>query len=199
MFHFASLSDQPDTAVSGQVRCSPSENGHSQKMNAAQQLKILYVDDDENDQALFRLAAEEAKLDIWLNTAMDIRQAIAHLTGEGEYANRLLFPVPDVVLLDLSLPRTSGIEFLIWCKDRAIIVPPVIVLSSSLRPSDKEQALSVGAADYLEKPLGLDRLRRTVVRIWSFGMNWKRRQSRTASGAWVPPVRHQRPGERNTL
>lgn len=120
---------------------------------------ILLVEDDPNDQLLIRRAFSKAKLMNPLHIVDDGDAATAYLAGEGEYADRSLHPFPALILLDLKLPRRSGLEVLAWLREqprsRRI---PVVVLTSSEDSADIARAYDLGANSYLVKPVDFDGL-----------------------------------------
>jgi CheY-like chemotaxis protein len=137
-------------------------------------MTVLYVDDDNNDLALFAAAAEKTDLDIWVHTATAVREAVEMLEGQGRYADRSLHPLPDLILLDLVMPSQSGFDFLQWHHDSAFRSIPVIVFCGSSYEDDRERALTLGASFFVEKPPGFDELQQVVRRLWSFGMSLRR-------------------------
>jgi two-component system response regulator len=136
----------------------------------AGRLRVLYVDDDYNDLALFGVAAEKTDLDIWVHTATAVEQAVEMLEGRGSYADREMHPLPDVILLDLLMPPQSGFDFLEWHHRSAFKSIPVIAFCGSSDEADRQRALALGASLFIEKPAGFEELQQVVRRIWSFGM-----------------------------
>ncbi len=101
--------------------------------------------------------------------------AVAYLTGDGEYADRAAHPIPALVLLDLKLPRRSGLEVLAWLKARpGLRRLPVAVLTSSAESPDVAAAYDLGANSYLLKPTGPDALLALVRALGAYwtGMNY---------------------------
>ena len=114
---------------------------------------ILYVEDDENDVFLMQRAFTQAGIEHRLQIATHGQEAIDYLSGEGTYQNREEYPVPCLILLDLSMPGKSGHEVLKWVRAQpAICTVPVIVLTSSNQESDIHRAYILGANGYLIKP-----------------------------------------------
>jgi len=106
-----------------------------------------------------------------LRRVSDGIEAMRYLKGDCEYADRKKFPVPDIILLDLKLPRFSGFDFLEWLHNEApgdLAVLPVIVLSASDGPADVRRAYALGANAYLVKPLDWDSLFERIRTIYSF-------------------------------
>ena len=116
---------------------------------------VLLVDDDENFPLLF--AGE--KFPFAFRFVFNGEQAIHYLSGKGKYADRVQYPFPDLLLLDLNMPRIDGFEFLGW-KGRhpKLHSLPVVVWSSSELLQDKEKAMSLGACAFVSKPAEFDKL-----------------------------------------
>jgi CheY-like chemotaxis protein len=90
-------------------------------------------------------------------------EAIAYLSGQGEYADRRRHPEPSLVILDLGLPGKAGFDVLAWIRKQPRFDKlPVVVLSNSSDPEDHEKASALGASLFLLKPIGLDGLLDTV-------------------------------------
>jgi CheY-like chemotaxis protein len=130
---------------------------------------ILYVEDEENDVIFLRHAWKKAGLLNPLHVVTDGEQAMHYLSGEGKYANRDEHPTPCLVLLDLKLPKVSGLEVLKWIRQQpAIHLMPVIVLSSSDKPQDVFTAYKLHANAYLGKPAHTDGLVEMVASLKDF-------------------------------
>ncbi len=113
---------------------------------------VLVADDDENDVFLLRRAFQKAGLPHTLIHVRDGQEAINYLSGKN-HAKLKLF------LLDLKMPLVDGFDVLLWLRARPEpICLPVVVLSSSSLPDDKNRAKELGANDYLAKPTGPDDL-----------------------------------------
>ncbi len=135
---------------------------------------ILLVEDDANDVLLIRHAFRKAEVVVTVQIASDGDQAVAYLYGEGEYADRSRYPLPGLVLLDVKLPRRSGHEVLEWMRAKPVLRRiPVVVLTSSDVPDDRNRAYDLGASSYLVKPSGTSD-RNEMVRLMGlywFGLN----------------------------
>ena len=113
---------------------------------------LLLVEDDPDHVLLIQRALARASLVNPLKIVRDGDEAIAYLAGTGEYDDRTRFPIPSLVLLDLKLPRKSGLEVLEWIRGHeALKFLPVVVLTSSSESRDIERAYALGVNSYLVK------------------------------------------------
>lgn len=102
----------------------------------------------------------------------DGSEAMQYLEGKGKFANIPHHPHPDVVLLDLKMPRINGFEFLEWLRTKAPVhlrFIPVVVMSSSALREDVDRAYSLGANSYLVKPVQWPLFQQ---RIQALGIYW---------------------------
>jgi CheY-like chemotaxis protein len=120
---------------------------------------LMLVEDDPDHVLLIQRALAKANLVNPLRIVRDGDEAIAYLSGQGPYGDRNRYPLPSLILLDLKLPRKSGLEVLEWIRsDPALRVLPVVALTSSAETSDIERAYALGVNSYLVKPLGFEDL-----------------------------------------
>jgi len=120
---------------------------------------ILLVEDDPNDVMLIERAFRKVNIANPLQTVTDGEQAVAYLAGQEPYVDREHYPLPVLILLDLKLPRKSGLEVLAWMKGQTSLMRiPVVVLTSSKETSDINRAYDLGANSYLTKPVAFDGL-----------------------------------------
>lgn len=124
-------------------------------MAAALKARYLAVlaDDSEDDGLLLELAFQKLEHFRLLRQAMDGRQTIAYLRGEGEFCDRTRHPFPHLLLLDLRMPRGDGFEVLRWLRAQSLPHLQVAVLSGSGYEVDRKRALRMGANYYLVKPM----------------------------------------------
>jgi CheY-like chemotaxis protein len=81
-------------------------------------------------------------------------QAVTYLESSGQYNDRHAYPLPSLILLDLKLPKLSGLEVLQWIRQQPNLVrTPVVVLTSSAEDDDIKQAYEYGANSFLQKPV----------------------------------------------
>ena len=113
---------------------------------------ILLVDDNLDTIKLIRLSLLKAGFANKVLEAHDGEEALDYLLGNGKFANRLEYPLPHVIFLDLKMPRMDGVEFLkrlrSWPPGKTI---PVIVMTTSILASDLTAAYDAGANSYLVK------------------------------------------------
>jgi len=118
----------------------------------ARYLAVL-ADDSEDDGLLLELAFQKLQHFRLVRRAMDGRQTIAYLRGEGEFSDRDKHPFPHLLLLDLRMPRADGFDVLRWLRAQSFSQLQVVVLSGSAYDVDRRRALRMGADFYLVKPL----------------------------------------------
>jgi CheY-like chemotaxis protein len=135
---------------------------------------VLLVEDDENDVLFLRRAFKQAGIPNSLHVVNNGDEAIEYLAGSGRYADRALFPMPAFVLLDLKMPRRTGLEVLAWAKRRPGVKRiPIVMLTSSKSDTDVNDAYELGANSYLVKPVAFERLIELTrsLRLYWLGVN----------------------------
>jgi CheY-like chemotaxis protein len=129
-------------------------------------LVVLIVDDDPGDVLLIQEALELTGHARAIHVAADGQQALAFLRRTGPYATA---PRPDVVLLDLNMPRKNGRQVLAEIKaDPNLHCIPIVVLTTSEDPQDILTSYSMYANAYVTKPINLDDLTTAVTKIAAF-------------------------------
>ena len=132
-------------------------------------IQILLVEDSPDDILLTREALKDAKIANELHAVMDGEAAMDFLRGEGEYRDRVL---PDVVILDLNLPKMDGREVLREIKqDDDLRRIPVIVMSTSGAEDDIRGAYDQHVNAYVQKPVDFDDFIRAVRSIEEFWLS----------------------------
>jgi CheY-like chemotaxis protein len=132
----------------------------------ANELSVLLVEDDPGDVLLVREAFASREAEDALSVVSDGVQALAFVRAEGDYANA---PRPDLVLLDLNLPRKNGREVLAEIKgDSDLATIPIVVLTTSEADEDILRSYELHANAYVTKPVDLDRFVSTVQQIDGF-------------------------------
>jgi CheY-like chemotaxis protein len=143
---------------------------------------ILLVEDEENDATLVKMAFEKNDILNPVQWAKDGLDAIAYLNGEGIYADRKLYPFPEVLILDLKMPRMNGLELLAWIRDHPEFrVIPTIIMSSSRQEAYVAKAYHLGANTYMVKPSSFEELARMVKlahEYWALSIKPKAKQQK---------------------
>ena len=117
---------------------------------------ILLVEDRDDDVLILRRSFQQAGIANPMQVVKDGEEAVAYLSGTAKYAERKEFPLPELVLLDLKLPRLDGFEVLRWIRTQpALSGLRVVVLSSSENIRDVNLAYALGANSFLVKPTDL--------------------------------------------
>ena len=132
-------------------------------------LEVLLVEDSPGDVRLTREAFRDAKVHIKLNVASDGTKAMAFLKREGEYADA---PRPDLILLDLNLPKKDGRQVLEEIKESLLLKSiPVVILTTSSSEADILRSYMLHANCYITKPVGLEGFLKVVRSIDNFWLS----------------------------
>ena len=131
---------------------------------------ILLVEDNAQDEMLTLRALRKANLANRVDVARDGQQALDYLFREGEFANREGPELPAVVMLDIGLPRLSGLEVLERLRtDARTALLPVVILTSSDEERDRLLSYQIGANSFVRKPVDFAEFAETVARL---GVYW---------------------------
>ena len=118
---------------------------------------ILLAEDDEDYVLLIKEAFSKARITNIVHVVWSGEEAIMYLQGRGKYANRDEYPLPDLVLLDLKMPRVNGFEVLKWLRaDPGLSALRVLVLTSSDQIRDVNEAYRLGANSFMVKPMDFE-------------------------------------------
>ncbi len=138
-------------------------------MSTTHEIEILLVEDNPGDVVLTQEALREGKIRNRLSVAKDGVEAMAFLRREGEFANA---PRPDLILLDLNMPRKNGSEVLMEVKsDPDLKTIPVVILTTSDAEQDVLKAYQFNANCYITKPVEFDRFVKVVQTIDEFWLS----------------------------
>ena len=114
---------------------------------------ILIVEDTEDDVFFLKRALRDSGIDHPLSIAIDGKQALDYLQGNGDYANRAQHPLPFLILLDLKLPYVMGLDVLKWIRAQPEYADTlVVVLTSSQHDRDMTETFRLGGNAYMIKP-----------------------------------------------
>ena len=127
---------------------------------------ILLVEDNPDDEALTLRALKKNNILNEVIVARDGAEAMDYLFGIGKYAGRDLSNMPQVILLDLKLPKIDGMEVLrrIRADERTELLP-VVILTSSKEERDLINGYKLGANSYIRKPVDFDQFREAVKQL----------------------------------
>jgi CheY-like chemotaxis protein len=134
------------------------------------EIAVLLVEDDLNDIFLVKRAFKKANLTNPLQIVTDGVEAVQYLIGEGKYADRRAYPMPQLIVMDLKMPRKTGLEVLEWLKkDSSLKRTPVVIVSSSNHAWDVNRAYELGANAYMVKPVdfhAVEHLFHSIIHYW---------------------------------
>jgi CheY-like chemotaxis protein len=137
---------------------------------------FLLVEDDDSHAELVRRNLAKERVENSLDRVVDGEQAMRYLRQEAPFEQAAR---PDVILLDLKLPKVDGHEVLRTIKSDPDLRPiPVVVLTTSDAEADREQAYALNANSYLVKPIDFEQFRRIVKDLSLYWGVWNRRSPR---------------------
>lgn len=117
---------------------------------------ILVAEDDENHALLLRRALKQSGCLNPVFFVQDGEEVITYLDGKGKFSNRIEYPLPSLLLLDLKMPNKNGFEVLAWLRAHPTLnLLPVVVLTGSDESGDIKQAYQLGANSFLTKPVDI--------------------------------------------
>lgn len=131
---------------------------------------VLLVEDNEDDEILTLRAFRKSRLANEVMVVRDGEEALDYLHARGEHQNRNPEEVPDLILLDLKLPKVGGLEVLEDIrKNPHTMHIPVVVLTSSKHEEDMLTSYALGANSYVRKPVDFERFMEATLQL---GMYW---------------------------
>jgi CheY-like chemotaxis protein len=139
---------------------------------------VLVVEDDEGDTFMLRRAFKQLGFQTAVQYVRNGEEAVAYLLGIGRFGSRTEYPLPDLLLLDLKMPRKNGFEVLAWIREQPGLKHlRVAVLTTSDDAYEIDRAYKLGAASFLTKPLNFTEFRDAIQAIHNF---WLRRNKSPA-------------------
>jgi len=129
---------------------------------------VILADDNADDLDLLRLVLKDTTRFRVVCLARDGGEVIAYLGSKGEFADRRTHPFPDLLILDLKMPRVDGSDVLHWIRKNAISRMAIVVLTGSEDPTDGITARELGADAVFHKPFGLQHVRELVGQVKQF-------------------------------
>jgi CheY-like chemotaxis protein len=137
---------------------------------------VLIAEDVPDDVELLQRSFSQAGIAAALHVVGDGDECIAYLSGTGKYANREEYPLPDLLLLDLKMPRANGFEVLKWLRAQPSLSSlRVVVLTSSERIRDINLAYELGANSFLTKPLNFIDFTNTIQAMLKYWLEQSRK------------------------
>jgi CheY-like chemotaxis protein len=156
-------------------------------MTGRDQPVVLIAEDSENDIAMLQRAFRQASITAPIQYVTDGEQATAYLKGEGKFARRDEFPLPDLLLLDLKMPRKSGFDVLEWLRTQPSLSHlRVVVLTTSEDLRDVNRAYALGAASFLTKPVNFVEFKDTIQAMYNYWAAFNRQPQIERPPLWNP-------------
>jgi CheY-like chemotaxis protein len=137
---------------------------------------ILVAEDDASDSFFLQRAFTRSGIRSQLHFVRDGQEVVDYLKGEGGFAKRQGHPFPELLLLDLKMPRLNGFDVLRWIrKQPGLKRMLVVIFSSSQETEDVDKAYDLGANSYLTKPHDLDELQGIAERVKQYWLELNRK------------------------
>ena len=134
------------------------------------EVEILLVEDNPNDVKLTLRALKKHNLANKVHVVIDGAEALDYIFTQNQYAHRRIEDIPKVILLDLKLPKVSGLEVLKKIKtDERTKSIPVVILTSSREEIDLIKSYELGANSYIVKPVQFDKFMSSIAEL---GLYW---------------------------
>jgi len=138
--------------------------------------RVLIAEDDSSDVFLLKRAFQLAQVPATLHFVRDGQEAIDYLEGQNDYKDRTEHPLPDLLLLDLKMPRLNGFDVLSWLRRQPGLKRLLVtVLTSSDQPDDINRAYDLGANSYLLKPHNSSQLSELVAQVKRYWLDLNQR------------------------
>ena len=134
---------------------------------------ILLVEDNSAHAELFMRCLEDHDREITFHHVKNGEEGLNYLNNQDRFENTSSYPRPNLILLDLKLPRVSGLQLLATVKEsKGLTTIPIVIFSSSQANPDIKQALELGANSYLTKPVDFGAFSLMVDNIISYWAGW---------------------------
>jgi len=138
-------------------------------LNVNKPERILVAEADPTAALFLQRAFSKTGVQVALHFVRNGQEAVDYLWGEAQFADRTAHPLPDLLLLDLKMPRLNGFEVLGWLRQRPVLKRlPVVIFSSSGEAKDIDRAYDLGANSYLVKPHAAEELLSLVERFKNY-------------------------------
>jgi CheY-like chemotaxis protein len=148
------------------------------------QFTVLLAEDDPNDRRLFQLALRRNQKPIQIHEVADGMEVIQYLKGEGKFADRARFPFPNLLILDLKMPRMTGLEVLHWLRHKPEFARLcTVMLSGSGLDKDVAEAYRLGVNSYFRKPSDFSHFIKVLNAIFEYWLLTERTDGHRGSAA----------------
>ena len=148
---------------------------------------VLVAEDREDDVLMLQRAFTQLGFNVPVQYVRNGEEAIAYLAGRGRFANRVEHPLPDLLLLDLKMPRKSGFDVLEWVQSQPSLSRlRTVVLTTSDDIFEVNRAYQLGAASFLTKPLHFSEFRDTIQAVYNYWLALNRPASIERPPAYNP-------------
>ena len=138
-------------------------------------LNILLIEDNSDHAELVMRCFEHHKILNNVTHLSDGQSALEYLFGEKKYCNRETYPLPDLILLDLRIPKIDGLEVLVRIKENESLKHiPVVILTSSANEKDVAVAYQNYVNSYLVKPLDFDKFMKLIEELGFYWLCWNK-------------------------
>jgi CheY-like chemotaxis protein len=131
---------------------------------------VLLVEDNSDDAYIMKMACQRSGIPHHLRVAEDGDAAVKYLSGAAPYKDRRTYPFPDVVFLDIKMPKRNGHEVLKWIRAQSGLKNlPVVMLTGSVEATDVDRAFELGVTSYLKKvpcPAEYAQAVRIILKYW---------------------------------
>lgn len=131
---------------------------------------VLLAEDSEDDIFAMKMACKRTGIPHSLKIVTDGDMAVDYLSGKGPFADRTENPIPDVLFLDIKMPKRNGHEVLAWVREQPELKElPVVMITSSVLKADVDRAYQLGVTSYLQKvasPAEFGQAVRVILKYW---------------------------------
>jgi CheY-like chemotaxis protein len=142
--------------------------GHVLEHIASRKL-VLVAEDNPNDVLLLKYSVARAGIESQITFVRDGEEVLDYLKGEGEFSDRKAHPYPELLLLDLKMPRLDGFDVLAWIRQQPTFKRLlIVVLTSSTQEKDINRAYDLGVNSYLVKPSDFQMLSLMIERLQKY-------------------------------
>jgi len=139
-------------------------------MKPTREIEILIADDDAEDTMLIKDALKESRLKNGVQSVENGEELMLYLRNEGKYSDKIKYPTPGIVLLDLNMPKKDGREALKEIKaDKNLRTIPIVVLTTSKAEEDILKTYNLGVSSFITKPVKFSTMvdvMRTLNKYW---------------------------------